>query len=288
MKLSLMIINLLTEVFLDKTFRPKADPSLADYEAVLKLAHDAGYQTVDMTNLEYLNFGTEKVKELMAKYELACGSVILFDNFTCIDPEMQKELKARTQKNIDETAAIGGKTMMLVTSGAQPGLSREELQRGLAENLSAAAAYAKDKGITICIEDYPSTTIPMCSIPDIKYLLAEVDGLKLTYDSANMLVEGAAEKEFYDTFKDQIGYVHLKDVRIATEKDLFGDQLRDGRKMITTYHGEGIIHLMDVMHWLKEDGYKGYLSVEYDYDGKEKDLLEVLIEERLYLEKGLS
>lgn len=174
--------------------------------------------------------------------------------------------------------------MMLVAPGAQPGLTREQHREGLAANLSAACKYAEDKEITICIEDFPSTDIPMCAAKDIDYLLDHVDGLKLTYDSANMLVEGEKEQDYYEHFKDRIGYCHLKDVRMANESDTIGDVLRDGRKMVTTYHGEGMIDFPAVIGWFKRDGYQGYMSVEYAPDGDREDLFQILVDTRKYLE----
>lgn len=287
MQLSLMLINLLTEIFMDENFVPRENPDIHAYEKVLGLAHDAGYKAVDITDMESVAFGAEKVKKLLDRYGLACGSVILFENYTCLDKKEQMRVREHTMRAIDNTEKIGCSTMMIVAAGAQQGLDKDELRQGLVENLSAAVAYAADKNITICIEDFPSREVPMCAGDDIEYLLGHAEGLMLTYDTANMLVEGEEPLAYYQRFKDRIGYCHLKDVRITdgTEKEMFGDTLCDGRKMITTYHGKGIIDFKSIIKCLEEDRYQGYLSVEYAKDGEEENLLQILTDEREYLEQ---
>lgn len=118
--------------------------------------------------------------------------------------------------------------------------------------------------------------------------MSNVSGLKLTYDTANMLVAGEEPKAYYEQFKDHIGYCHLKDVRIAEGDESVGDIMSDGRKMITAIHGPGIIDFKSVLEWFKRDRYDGYLSVEYAADGNKEDIAQVLIGERLYLQKFLK
>lgn len=91
MELSLMILNLTTHLFLNPDFTPRENPDMNEYEKIFKLAHDTGYGAIDMTDMELEKFGTDKVKALMDKYELKCGSIILFENFTCTDKSEQEE-----------------------------------------------------------------------------------------------------------------------------------------------------------------------------------------------------
>ena len=76
--------------------------------------HDAGYQAIDLTDMECACFGTQKVKESMEKYDLACGSMILFENYTCTDVKEQKRVQEHTKRAIDHSASLGCQTVMLV------------------------------------------------------------------------------------------------------------------------------------------------------------------------------
>lgn len=96
------------------------------------------------------------VKTLLDKYGLTCGSVICFDNYTDSDPAVL----LHTQAAIDATAAVGCKTLMLVAGFPDASMPREAMRENLIANLREAVQYAADRGVTVCIEDFPSTVIP--------------------------------------------------------------------------------------------------------------------------------
>ncbi|MBO5998511.1 MAG: sugar phosphate isomerase/epimerase [Lachnospiraceae bacterium] len=283
-ELSLMVINLLASVFMDEHFQPRESADPDDYDRILQIAEDAGYCAVDITDMENDLFGTDAVGRMLEKHHLSVGSIIMFENYAADDEKEQERVCAHTFRAIDHAAGLGSHTLMLVCAGAQPGKKKEELRDSIAVNMSRAVRYASDKGVSVCIEDFPSLQIPMCSIEDIRYLLDNVPGLKLVYDTANMLVENDSPAEFFDTLKDRIGYCHLKDVRIAPADYPAGDTMYDGRKMITTYHGKGIIDLKDAVRRLVQAGYNDYMSVEYCADPADEDVLSVVRCEREYLE----
>lgn len=288
MELSLMTINLARDLFFDENFRPKQNPDIKEYENILKRAADAGYKAVDMTDMECDRFGAETVKTLLKRYNLTCASVILFEDYISEDPSCTARVKEHTFKAMDDAQKIGCKTMMLVASKFHESMTWEQMRQNLAKNLRWAVDYGLSKGITVCVEDFPSVQIPLCASEDMEFLLSEVSGLKLTYDTANMLAAGEDPKDYYEKFKDRVGYCHLKDVRIADGGESVGDIMCDGRKMITTIHGRGIVDFKSVLEWFKRDGYEGYLSVEYAPDGDEEDVSQVITGERLYLEKLLK
>lgn len=263
MKLSLMLINLTLPIFLDETFKPKDNIDLEQYEAMLKMAHEAGFEAVDISNMEFDLLGAEGVKKLLEKYHLQCCSVILFENYTCLEEKEQLRVEKYTQFMIDCTATVGGKVIMLVSTRGVPGLTKQQLQQGLIENLTNAVKYASNKGVTICVEDFPNIELPMCSMDEIELLLKEVPGLRLVYDSANMLVVGEKPYEYFEHFKNDIYYYHLKDVVIETEDTLGGDLMSDGRKMFATLPGKGIIDFASLLKWIAFSDYKGYMCVEY-------------------------
>lgn len=285
MKLSLMTINLVRELFFDEKFRPKNNPDIREYENILKMAVQAGYHAVDMTDMECAQFGTENVRQLLDRYGLACASVILFEDYICADPVRAARVKEHTFQAIEDAGRIGCRTVMLVASNPYPDMPWEEKRSHLAENLRCAVEYAAERRITVCVEDFPSTQIPLCASDDMEFLLTHVPGLMLTYDTANMLAAGEDSKEYYERFRKRIGYCHLKDIRFAQENESAGDLMCDGRKMITTVHGRGEVDFSSVFEWFKRDGYDGYLSVEYAQDGEEPDLLRRLTDERIYLEQ---
>lgn len=54
MELSLMTINLARNLFFDENFQPRPNPDVKALESILKLACDAGYKAVDMTDIKVI------------------------------------------------------------------------------------------------------------------------------------------------------------------------------------------------------------------------------------------
>lgn len=263
MKLSLMLLNPAFPVFMNPDFTPKSEADPAEYESLLKLAADAGYPAVDLSTMEFERFSVETVKTLLDKYGLTCGSVICFDNYTDSDPAVL----LHTQAAIDATAAVGCKTLMLVAGFPDASMPREVMRENLIANLREAVQYAADRGVTVCIEDFPSTVIPMCAAADVDALLDSVPGLRLVYDSANMLAMGEDPLRYHDHFADRIGYYHLKDVIITD--DPTGDAMYNGKYLLAVQTGAGLMDFPAILSRAKANGYSGYLSVEYAPRGEE-------------------
>lgn len=272
MKLSLMLLNLTFPIFMGADFTFKSHVDIEEYESVLKMAADAGYEAVDLSSREFELFGAEAVKALLDKYALKCASIILFENYTCMQPEQQSRIIEHSKQIVDAAVVVDCPVLMLVAMGIQPGQEREENQKGLVENFKKVCAYAEDKGVQVCAEDFPSIEVPMCSRTDMDLLLDSVKGLKLVYDNGNMLVAGEDPAAYFEHFKEKIGYYHVKEVRIVEAEEAIrlvgrqrpaGDLMQDGRFMVPTLHGKGILELSELMKWMKEAGYRGYMSVEY-------------------------
>ena len=293
MKLSLMLLNLEFPVFMNPDFSPKTNPNVEDYEAVFKLAADAGYKAVDLATMEFKSFGADVIKGCLDKYNLKCASVIMFDDFAVTDAQRRTEVIARGKQIIDDLVKIDCHVLMLVIDGRYANGDRQTMQQAMVENLKEICAYAVERQVCPCVEDFPSTQVPMCATKDLDYLLAHVPGLKLVYDNGNMLVEGEDPKEYFEHFKERIGYYHVKEVWIADEKRAMelgggrpvGDKMADGRYMVPTLHGKGILDLKGLMGLMKREHYIGHMSVEYAPGPTDsKNHLENVIAARVLLE----
>lgn len=295
MKLSLMLLNLTHSLFMGENFQPKDSVKKEDYENLLAMVSNAGYKAVDLADLELRFFGAEQTKAMLDKYGLECASVILFEDYGTMNPQKQKEVLIHTKEVIDGTQLLGCTTLMLVSIGSGTVQTKDEMRQGIITNFSALMDYAKERNVQICVEDFPSIQIPMCTISDMDLLLENVEGLKLVYDNGNMLVEGEDPIQYFQRYKDKIGYYHVKEVYVVDEekalaygggKHPIGDRMRDGRYMIPSLHGKGILDLKGLFTAMKSEGYNGYFSVEYAPGPEdEKNHKKNIVETRLLLEQ---
>ena len=143
-------------------------------------------------------------------------------------------------------------------------LSAEEIYKTLTEAWQPVAERAVRYGITPVMEDYPDLSLHLSRLNEVKEMLRRVKGLKLVYDSANMVFGGEDPVTFLRGMpQEQIGHVHLKDIAIRAEHVQKGERLADGRRVDTVFTGTGIIDLPVVLKQLRERNYSGYYAVEF-------------------------
>ncbi|MDF2908795.1 MAG: hypothetical protein K0R34_4116, partial [Herbinix sp.] len=64
---------------------------------------------------------------------------------------------------------------------------------------------------------------------------------------------------------NRIGFVHLKDIKKAVEAEDY--PTIDGSIYQGVVLGKGDVPVSDIIDYLKENGYSGYLSIEYEGPG---------------------
>ncbi len=110
-------------------------------------------------------------------------------------------------------------------------------------------------------------------------LIEEIDSpaFKMLFDTGNPVCHGQDSWEFYNTVKNHIVYVHIKDAK------------RRGDKHVFTYPGEGDGRVKEIVSDLKKSGYTGVFSIEPHlaaiiHESREADNPEKAME--VYIEYG--
>lgn len=107
---------------------------------------------------------------------------------------------------------------------------------------------AEDYDVKIMIETHDH----LAETSNIAKLLGLSDEPIFLYDPANIILAGGSHGEAFKLLKGRIWHVHLKDF-VASE----------GRRFFTP-PGEGVVPLPEIVSDLKQSGYVGYLSVEWE------------------------
>ena len=83
-------------------------------------------------------------------------------------------------------------------------------------------------------------------------LIEEINSpaFKMLFDTGNPVAHDQNSRDFYNTVKKHIVYVHIKDAK------------KTGDKQVYTYPGEGDGHVKEIVADLKQSGYEGVLSIE--------------------------
>lgn len=130
--------------------------------------------------------------------------------------------------------------------------------KGFRQLFADLTEYGKEIGIQVIVENYSLISYPYTSFEDIKYLLGHNPELKYALDVGNYHLAGFDELEGANLFINKTIHVHLKDLKIVEDSNLF----YNGKYYDSLEIGGGCIKTKEVLSLLKKNGYQGYLIIE--------------------------
>ena len=232
----------------------------------------------DIPYVDVRNPSKTRLKEYMAALEetgvkLLCyiGSVSFFSN------NEQKIREALTEQ-LHAAIAMGAKLFMIVPVNPQKDekvcakLGKAAVRERLKKYFTLAVSLAEGSDIRVCFETTPQDYSGLSGTEDCRWVLEQVKGLGLVYDTANMLPHGDDPLEYYEALKDYIVHVHMKDVALskATLMDrlIFAERAKSGEVMKCCLFGQGVIPLKEILQRMDRDGYQGAYALEYSHPAK--------------------
>jgi sugar phosphate isomerase/epimerase len=125
-------------------------------------------------------------------------------------------------------------------------LTDEDVIKNAAYYLNLCGAVAEKKGVRILVETHDSFSLS----PRMGTLMEKINngGVAVLWDIHHTCRHGEQPAETYQALGRHIRHLHIKDA--------------DGEKLRLT--GEGALPIQDIIGLLKKEGYKGYLSLEWE------------------------
>lgn len=184
-------------------------------------------------------------------------------------------IRADLTEQMELASALSAKLFMIVpyvnndelTQAAAEGNART--RERMADGFRTAVTLGKTYGLPVCFETTPHDETALSGTEDCAWVLDQVPGLGLVFDTANMLPHGDETLAAYEALKDKIIYVHLKDVALSPMEpfDPMAEHTKDGQFMRGVAWGNGVIPVDEVVKRLRADGYEGLFAVEYAHPG---------------------
>jgi inosose dehydratase len=252
------------------------DFAVPDPEQVLEAIGAAGYAGTDLGPPGYFGEGDVLRERLdTAGLELVGGFVPMrFSDWDGFDEDATA--LHHTLDLFDAAGAEAARPVLCDAGGpervANPGRGGEDAAlalddarwRILAANVQRAADTALERGYEPVFHHHTSTYVE--GLPEIERLLADTD-VPLLLDSGHLLVAGGDPVTALRDWRERIGAVHIKDVRLdvlATVKAERADTLTAWRRGLFCALGEGDVDLAGFCAALTEQGYDGWVVVEQD------------------------
>lgn len=252
-------------------YRPIHAGEITILEAIEKIA-EMGGEHVEIVPIGYnLTDNPELVDQIVAKAKevgIDISNYAIYANFGVdSDEEVAKEIE-RVKKEVDIAARLGVKLMRHDVAGRSDTSIKQfnsEVGR-LAEACRQVADYAAQYGITTSVENHGYY---IQASDRVQTLVHAVDrpNFKTTLDVGNFM---CVDEDPVVAVQKNLPYasiVHIKDFYLRHASQNPGEgwfKTASGNFLRGAISGHGDINLRESIRIIKESGYDGYLSIEFE------------------------
>lgn len=166
-------------------------------------------------------------------------------------PEKRAATIEAGRRMLDLAAEIGAPFLRVFGGGLPANTTRAAILAPTAEVLHALASYSSERGVTVLLETHDAWT----NSEDVRALVQAValPTLRVLWDTHHTYRFGEAPAQTLAQLGAAIAYVHIKDSRLNGPGDWTYCLL-----------GEGDLPLREICAVIKQSGYAGYLSLEWE------------------------
>lgn len=195
---------------------------------------------------------------------------------------------------VDLAADVGTSVVHILAGQPQGGVSQERNWARLLENMATCIQYAEERDIALGLEAVVGSTV--ATVSDLDRLLTDLGENKLyvNFDPTHFFVADEDPAEGVRTVGSRIAHAHVKDARKIPAGFDF-PPLPEGTMRVTTEFeylalGRGLIDFGALVGALREVGYEGFLSMEYEgiFFGYMEDPWEIAAQTKSFLDNVLS
>ena len=266
----------------------------ADLFKVCELAEETGFEGIDFTRLYENGHTFDETRKLASDLKTHCDSIGLpivayavGANFLCEDPAAEAE---KIKRDADIAAVLGAPVLRHDVCYALPKkhlYSYRDAANDMAPYIRDVAEYAMKLGVRTCTENHGYI---FQSPERVEKLMLTVNHPNYGWlcDIGNFLCADADPAKAVTVAKDYVFHAHVKDFlfksgQVERPTGFFGTS--GGNHLRGTILGHGVVPVRNCLSILKNSGYDGYVSLEFE--GPE-DNLDAISASYAFLRKTLS
>ena len=236
-----------------------------DVLSFLDKAKELGADGVELLDYFWKDKDSElpKVLDKVKALDLTVGSFAIGNDLSAPD-EAERKKQVQSIKDGVDTAVTLGTTKLRVFAGHHDEVGFEKALGWIIEGLKEGAAYAEQKGVTLCLENHGTMA---GRGEQVKQIIDAVGSpaLMANPDTGNFMTVNQDSVEAVKIVAPFTGSVHFKDFRWAKpEETEHVYEGLNGSRIIGTAIGEGDVDLPKVVQALRDAGYQGFLTIEYE------------------------
>lgn len=227
---------------------------------------ELGFSGIDwLTNYEGCPevLSKEKPEDLRRMCEDAglpvVGYIFFADDFIHQRPDWQSGIHRAMEKAV----ILGAPQIMFATCPLSWASDRADGHEKWKEAIAVMMQDAEELHLVPTVENYPGALSPLVLAGDFLDWQREFPGLQLCFDNGNA-AGGEDPVEGCRKILPWLRHVHLKDWLKYDEPGFRRTRMLDGRYYYPALIGEGEVSPEGVLKLLAENGYDGYINLEYE------------------------
>lgn len=193
----------------------------------------------------------QAVKRVMAERDLVIAALGASTRFSASDPAERAANEAELVRYLELASDLESPMVRTFGGNVEAGQSLEQTIAWVAESLHRVASAAERLGVTILLETHDA----FCRAAELTPVLRQVNSpaVQAVWDIHHPFRMGESIAETWALLKPYTRHVHVKDAR----------RRADGGWQLVLL-GEGDVPAREVVRFLVDEGYRGYLSAEWE------------------------
>ena len=237
-----------------------------DLPGFIDFAAEQGAEGVELLDYFWQNEAMEilQVKQQAADAGLAIATYSIGNDLIQPDADARTSQVSDIRRAVDVANALETPLVRVFSGNAKGEITLDEGLAWIIDGLAAGAHYAQANGVTLALENHG---LLAGRSDQVRHIIEAVDSpaLRANLDTGNFLLVDQNPTQAARELAELIALVHLKDFRRA-RADETGDTYKglDGTPFTGAVVGEGEVDLAQIVETLRNAGYDGWLSLEYE------------------------
>lgn len=251
-----------------------------DTEGFVRRAKELGADGVELLDFFWKDRNSEigAVKAALRETGLPVCTWAVGNDFAGPDPAERKEALETVQCGVEEAVNLNSGIVRVFSGNLKEGVSYEQALDHIVHGLKAAAQYAVVHGVALGLENHGMLAGRSDQVRTIINTVGS-PALGANIDTGNFLLVNQPPHEAVADLAGSTVSVHLKDFKeVPADSSETAYAALDGRRYAGTVIGAGDVDLRACLQSLKDAGYQGWLSIEYEGEEEPSEAVAASIE----------
>lgn len=240
-------------------------------DGFVRLAKRIGADGVELLDAFYKDPAADRlaVKEALQETGLPCPIFSVGPNFAKDSAEERLAEVGKVRAGIEEAVRLGSQVVRVFAGDVREGIEFDSARRWLVQCLAECSRIAAGEGRLLALENHGRLAGRSDQVRGLIEDVRETAGndvLGANPDTGNFLLVDETPHEAVRNLADMANMVHFKDFAVARSPEEEARAMRSnaGTAYLGAAIGEGVVDLAACVAALKEGGFDGWLSIEYE------------------------